>query len=137
LTARATWQTASSSPSTSTTAQNSCPTCEKLWVESSLRLDLQELTKLDCHRLIQEFQLPSYRLYQAQLVKLRAVLVRKLTAGPSKEELDDLNGQLFNLRVVEQIPQQIERELQRILEREKQNTELKELQNARSAGVRS
>jgi hypothetical protein len=44
----------------------------------------------------------------------------------SKEELIDIQGQLHNLFVIENIPLQIERELQTLLEREEHQRELKE-----------
>lgn len=48
-------------------------------------------------------------------------------------ELYDIRGQLFNLRVVENMPNEIEKELQDILEKEKRQ---REAQNA-GTSVRS
>ena len=60
-----------------------------------------------------------------------------MAAGPSKEELDGFNGQLWNLMVIETLPSQIEKELQRILQNEDQQRELKEIYNAPRTAFRS
>ena len=71
---------------------------------------------------------PSYKIYQTQLAKLRAALVRKLLRPElSREELTDTQGQLHVVHIVDSMPQQIERELQSLLEREEQQRELKEI----------
>lgn len=52
-----------------------------------------------------------------------------MEAGPSKDELDDINGRLFTLRVLYSLPQQIDKELKALLDNEDQQRELKEQQN--------
>jgi hypothetical protein len=55
-----------------------------------------------------------------------------MEAGPSKEELDILNGEIYNLKVIYTLPQQIDKELNAILLREEQQRELKGATDARS-----
>jgi hypothetical protein len=84
------------------------------------------------------FQSPDYKIYRAQLQKLRAVLVLKLAESRnlSTEELYDVRGQLHNLRVVLNLPNEVEKQLQIILQREKDQREMERL-NGISTSVRS
>ena len=129
----ATLQTVSSSPSMSTTDKTFCPMCEKRWLGEANRRDLRPLTKSECHQLKNLFQEKTWHLYQTQLDKLQTALVVKLRRSPSKEQLDDINGQIHCLMVIQTLPSQIEKELKEILAHEDQERERKELEkNARS-----
>jgi len=50
----------------------------------------------------------------------------------TREELYDLQGQLYMIRIVENLPNEIEAELQKLLKREEMQRELKETTSART-----
>lgn len=58
---------------------------------------------------------------------MAALVRRMLRPALSREELTDIQGQLFAFKVIKTLPEQIEKELQSLLEQEKQQRELKEV----------
>jgi hypothetical protein len=59
------------------------------------------------------------------------------SGGLSKEALDDINGQLHLLKIIELLPQEIEKELTTLLQTEAQQREMRGIQDAtRSTGIR-
>jgi hypothetical protein len=86
---------------------------------------LAPLDKLACHRLKALFLEPNYRIYLDQLHKSRAALVLRLAQarGLRSEELCDLQGQLYMLRIVLNLPSEVDQQLQAILTQEERNRE--------------
>ena len=52
------------------------------------------------------------------------------------EELCDIKGQLHLLKVIEFMPEEVEKELQSLLEREKQTRELRSIQDGVTTSIR-
>src|SRR5580765_1989891 len=67
-----------SSHSTSRIEKSSSPICEACWLEKALTTDLPPLTVQECLDLRRLFSHPTYKTYQAQLLRLRVQVVREL-----------------------------------------------------------
>jgi hypothetical protein len=74
----------------------------------------------ECLDLKRLFSSPTYKIYPQQLLRLRVQLVRELArVGASTDDLLFNQGRLSILKALENMPNEIERELEKFEEEEK------------------